>query len=321
MMPCLSRSIFRAIPFALMFLSGPLISSARAEPVNRILVTVNQEVITQYDLDQTVARLNRNNEKIKTSTSEDLKKMALDYLIGEALIHNEIQKMGTKVTDKEIDQAVASVLERNKLTLEGLKKQLASSGSNLETYRKGIAEQMARLRWVQQTVGPKVQVSDAEIEAFLAQNSKAIDTAQSVHLAQLVVSADSSSEDDLQKAKERVQKAYQEWKKGKPFEALLKEYGGAGSGDLGKVGFSGLNPSVASAVAPLNAGEVSEPVQSGDGWILVQLIDKPETPLKGNAELKETARDRIYDMKLQEELNRYADQLKGKAYIEVKDGF
>jgi peptidyl-prolyl cis-trans isomerase SurA len=294
-----------------------------AEVVDKIVATVNHEPVTLYELEKAMANLSKEALK-KTSggkkeDNSDLKRMALDHLIDEALINQEVEKLGIQVTDEEVSRAIKSVLERNNLTQAALQKELAAKGTRFEDYREDIRSQLRRFKFISQTMGSKVKVNDEDVEAFYEQNSDKIQGAQEVRISQIVIPlTPTASDEELKRAQGKAGEVYQKAKGGGNFDALMKQYGGEGSGDLGKVSFSGISPQVANELQKLDAGQVTEPIRTQAGFLVVKLLEKPEVGLKGSDEIKARIRDRIYEIKLQEELQKYVDQLKGKSFIEIK---
>ncbi len=307
------------------FLSGLLLMpAAGAETVDKIVAVVNQEAITLYDLDLAVSNINRNMQKLpedqkKAFAGADLRKEALQTLIDQSLINQEMEKRGITVSEQEITNAVESVLKRNNLTLQALQKELAAKGESYQDYRNDIASQLKRFRFIAQTVGSKVKVSDDDVEAFFAQNMGKVKDIQEIHIAQVVIPlSPTASDSDFKAAQGKAQELYQKAKGGGNFEQLMNQYGGEGSGDLGKVAFSSLSPQLVAPLQDLEAGQVTEPIRTQAGFIVIKLLEKPQVALKGTDQMKADIHDKIYEMKVQEEMKRYVDQLKSKAFIDIR---
>lgn len=299
-------------------------SVSRAEIVDRIIATVNQEPITLYDLNKAMDNINKEllkapNAKIGSEEIQELRKRAFNHLIDENLISQELVKKGVEATDQEVSRAIDTILQRNKFTLDQLKKELASKGSSLDAYREDIKNQVKRVKFINQIVGNKIKINEEDVKAFYAQRGAEMGGDQQIHIAQIVVPiSESPSTEEINKAKEKSSQIYQKLKGGMKFDQAMKEYGGVGSGDLGKIGFSGLNPELASAIQGLSQGGVSEPIQSPAGYIIVKMIEKPDVQLAGSEDIKNRIRDKIYEMKVQEEIKKYVDQLRSKSFIDVK---
>ncbi len=295
--------------------------TARAEIVDKVVATVNQEPITLYDLNRIVSNYNKEVGKLPQARQrkveqEELKRGALNHLIEESLLSQEMEKLGIKVTEEDISGAIDTILKRNKLGQEGLKKELSQKGSSLEEYRKEIREQLKRFRFIGQVLGSKIKVSQEDVNNYYEQNSDKLKDVQKIHIAQIVIPF--AVEAQMKEAERKANDIYKRAKAGANFDQLMKQEGGEGSGDLGEVSMAGISPQIAPAIQNLDRGQVSEPVRTQAGFLVVKLIDKPEVDLKGDESIKEGIRNQIYEMKVQEELKKYVDQLKGKAFINIR---
>ncbi|MBL7685419.1 MAG: SurA N-terminal domain-containing protein [Deltaproteobacteria bacterium] len=319
------------------FLISPLM--AQAEIVDKIVATVNREPITQYELDEAIQNIlkepvqapqkeNKKNKKGSPAptasnkpdpSNPELRRAALDHLIDEVILNQQIEKEGVKITDEEINESIGAVMKRNNLTLDALKKELIAKGSSYEKYRKDIAGQLKRIRFIGQIVGNKIQVNEDDVNSFYAQASGKNQDGQEVHIAQIVFPlSDGSSETEAKQMMDKAQGVYKKIKSGANFEQVMKLEGGTGSGDLGRVSFGGISPQVANALGALEEGQVSEPIRTKTAVLIVKMMDKPDGGLKAGDELKDQIRNRIYEIKMQEEIKKYVDQLKTKAFIEIK---
>lgn len=309
-----------------LFLAFPL----QAEIVDRIIATVNQEPVTLYDFSKAMANIQANlqkelsknpNIKLSDEDRELLKKKAFDHLVDEILLNQEIAKKGMEVSDQDVTRAIDSILQRNKFTLDQLRKELASKGESLDSYRADIKAQLRRLKFINQVIGNKVHVNEEDVQAYYAQQGAQFSGDQQVHIAQIVFPlSEKPSDGELNKVQSEAQSVYQKLKGGMKFEQAMKEYGAAGSGDLGKVQFAGISPQLAPALQGLEEGGVTEPIRTQAGFIIMKLYDKPQTQLAGSEDIKNKIRDRIYEIKVQEEIKKYVDQLRAKAFIDVKGG-
>lgn len=303
--------------------------SLQAETVDRIIATVNQEPVTLFEFNKAITNLQASLQKELSKnpgmkvTNEDLeilKKRAFDHLVDEILLNQEITKKGLDVTDQDVTRAIDSILQRNKFSTDQLKKELASKGESLDAYRADIKSQLKRLKFINQMIGNKVNVKEEDVQAFYAQQGAQFSGDQQVHIAQIVFPlSEKPSDGELSKVQAEAQAVYQKIKGGTKFEQAMKD-GASGSGDLGKVQFASISPQLAQAIQGLDEGGVTEPIRTQAGFIMMKLYDKPQTQLTGSEDIKNKIRDRIYEMKVQEEIKKYVDQLRNKAFIDMKAG-
>lgn len=305
------------IGFALLgcFFFSPL----QAEVIDKIIATVNQQPITQYDLNQaqdTFLKQIKIDNKSASPNNEELKNFALTRLIDETLLTQQIEKSNIQVSESELKQAVDSILKRNNMTEDALRKDVSSKGMTLEQYKEDIRKQMKRLRFFGQKIGDKVKVSDEEVNAYYNENASSGNNDQKVKIAQIVVPF--SSESEMKKAEKDAQNLYEKVKSGKNFEKVMNELSSNGSGDLGELPFSGLSAELSGPVAKLSKGEVSSPIKTSAAYLIVKLIDKPGVALQGSEDLKASIRDKVYEYKMQQEIKTYVEKLKKDAFIQIK---
>jgi len=122
--------------------------------VNGIAVTVNNEPITLYEIDDTA-------KKMKISKQE-----ALDYLVDEKLQASEVKRLGIFVDSYEIDDRIDAIAGSNNLSVAEFKDILASKFIGFEDYKKNlqkklVQEKLARKIFTEESV--TVEREDARI--------------------------------------------------------------------------------------------------------------------------------------------------------------
>lgn len=106
------------------------------------------------------------------------------------------------------------------------------------------------------------------------------------------------------------------------FAALAREYSQDGSskegGDLGWANPGRYVPEFEQALNALKPGDISEPVVSRFGVHLIQLLERREAKLT-QREQRDMARDTVREKKLDEAYATWAQELRGRAYVEYRD--
>ncbi|MFX7612956.1 SurA N-terminal domain-containing protein, partial [Acinetobacter baumannii] len=72
------------------------------------------------------------------------------------------QESGIRVTDPEIDQAIAGIAAQNRITVEQLREQLARDGTSFNEFRASVRDEMLIQRLRQRFAQSRITVSDAE---------------------------------------------------------------------------------------------------------------------------------------------------------------
>ena len=106
------------------------------------------------------------------------------------------------------------------------------------------------------------------------------------------------------------------------FPTLAREHSQDGSakdgGDLGWATPGRYVPEFEQALNALKPGEISEPVVSRFGVHLIQLLERREAKLS-QREQREMVRDTVREKKLDEAYSTWAQELRGRAYVEYRD--
>ncbi len=142
-------------------------------PVDGIAAVVNKGVITVKEVENQADRLTAElrAQRIPLPVREKLERQALEMLITERVIDQEAEKMGVRVTDKDIDEAIETIARRNNATVAQVRAQLNSIGVSWEQYRRQMARDLKfdRVRTVlaEQTI----RVSDSEVDAYLKEQT------------------------------------------------------------------------------------------------------------------------------------------------------
>lgn len=106
------------------------------------------------------------------------------------------------------------------------------------------------------------------------------------------------------------------------FAALAREHSQDASaregGDLGWTGPGAFVPEFEEALGSLSKGQIAEPVQSRFGLHLIQLTDRRQHTLSPR-ERRELARNLLREKKLQEEYVRWAQDVRGRAFVEMRE--
>ena len=134
-------------------------SFLQAKIVDKIIISVNDEPITSYDLKTTM-------KNMKLS-----KKSAIDYLIGNALIDSEIKKRGIEVDDYEVDERLDLIAKQNGITTYKLKQYLLSKGQ-LESFIAKTKRELEKQKLFKALSYAKISVNDYEIKDYYENNIK-----------------------------------------------------------------------------------------------------------------------------------------------------
>ncbi|MEO8223208.1 MAG: peptidylprolyl isomerase [Gammaproteobacteria bacterium] len=255
--------------------------SSTGELLDGIVAVVNDGVVLKSELqaetDQIVARLQKQGTQLPPP--QILMKQVLDRLIIQQLQLQRAEKVGIQVSDETLNQALASIAQRNNVQLAELPALLAREGVDYTTYRRDLRQQISIDQLRQRDVLQRINVSPKEVDAYLARAEGKASLRQEFLLSHILIAVPANATtDQVETAERQVNDLYQRLKAGEDFAKLAVAYSNGQQalegGSLGWRKGSEL-PSLFADVAPgLGKGEVAPPVRNASGFHLIKLDDR-----------------------------------------------
>ncbi|WP_438971204.1 peptidylprolyl isomerase [Methylophaga sp.] len=258
-----------------------LVTNVWAEPLDRIIAVVNDEVILEselMDMQQTVRQQLRQRDAA-IPPGDVLSKQVLERLIMQRLQLQRADKVGVRVGDDALNAALKQIAANNNMDLRQFRDVLEDDGYNFSRFRDTIREEMIISRLRKSQVEDRVVVSDREVDNFLATQSIQGDGEIEYQLQHILVSMpEAASPEQVQEAQQQLKKIQSLLDEGGDFSEVAAGYSdGQNALEGGELGWrkQGELPSLFAGVVPeLAVGEVSEPLRSGSGFHLVRVKDK-----------------------------------------------
>ena len=247
-----------------------------------VVALVNSEPITDSDLRmQTRIMEQQLREQGRSGVSPAaLREAALERLITERIQLQMAQEMGIRADEAAVAQAEKTVAAQNQLAVASLRQNLEKEGMSTAIFRRQLGEQIVLGRLREREVDTRVKVSEPDVDsAFAAQEAANAQLAnQNLHIAQLLIALpETPSPSQLAAAQAKAQSALKRIRSGEAFEALVSELSDGDRKNGGQLGLRRADryPDLfTAAVHDLSVGGISEPVRSGAGLHILQLIDR-----------------------------------------------
>jgi len=267
----------RALLFLVVLL--PFIAAAQGVvPVDRIVAVVNKDVITATELGDAVAAAQRQLRRQGTALPERalLERQMLERLILDKAQLQLARDKGIRVDELQLDRAVQRVAQNNNMSLADFRRALERDGVAFQAWREELREQILLSRLREREVDDRVQVSDTEIDLFLAELQARPDARVEYQLSHILVRVpEQASPERIEAARARAQNALAAARAGADFASLAASYSDAPDalqgGSLGWRSHDRLPELFSSALAGINPGAVSEILRSPAGFHLLKL--------------------------------------------------
>ena len=268
--------------FPILLLVLPLELAAQGvTPVDRIVAVVNKDVITATELGEAVAAAQRQLRRQKTPLPDRglLERQMLERLILDKAQLQLARDKGIRIDEVQLDRAVQRVVQNNNMSLADFRAALERDGVSFQAWREDLREQMVLTRVREREVDDRIQVSDTEIELFLADMKAKPDTRVEYQISHILVRVpEQASPERIEAARGRAQKALAEARAGADFATLAASYSDAPDawqgGAVGWRSHDRLPELFSGALSRMEAGAVSEVLRSPAGFHLLKLNER-----------------------------------------------
>lgn len=255
--------------------------SAQVRPLDRIVAIVDNDVVMQSQLDERMREVQQTIERrgAELPPEEVMQQQVLERLITENLQLQIGERSGIRIADEELNQALATIAQRNNMTLEQFREALQRDGLSLETAREQIRREMVINRVRQRRIAERIQVSNQEVENFLASDLGKLQLSEEYRLANILIPVPESSDSAAIQAAERsATDIWQQLQQGADFAQLAVSHSASENalegGDMGWRKAAQLPPPFDTQVGELAVGDVTQPVRTPPGFIILKLLDK-----------------------------------------------
>lgn len=266
----------RPLALGVMLLCGS--AHAEVQPLDRVAAVVDNDVIMLSQLRQRVTEVQRNLSRrgIEQPSSDELTRQVLERLVLENLQLQIAERSGIRIVDEELNAAMANIAQRNGMSLEQFRNALAKDGLSYDEAREQVRREMIISRVRQRRVGERIQVSEQEVQNFLASDLGRMELGAEYRLSNIRVPLrEGASSEEIQAAAAKAQRLYDELKSGADFARTAMTHSADENAlDGGEVGWrkaAQLPPPFDSLVRELRAGEVSQPIRTPNGFVLIKL--------------------------------------------------
>ena len=256
-------------------------AQAQVRPLDRVVAIVDNDVVMQSQLDARLREVQQTIDKRGGSLPPGnvLSQQVLERLIIENIQLQIGDRSGIRITDEELSQAMGTIAQRNGMSLEQFREALARDGLSYADARDQVRREMIISRVRQRRVAERIQVTDQEVQNFLASDLGKMQLSEEFRLANILIPvSEGASSNEIQAAERQAQEVYQQLQQGADFAQLAIARSASETalegGEMGWRKAGQLPPPFDSMISQLNPGEVTEPVRTPGGFIILKLIEK-----------------------------------------------
>ncbi len=334
-MESLSNKIKKFLPlifWGVLTFSGAVFSiNAQAEEpiiVDRVVAVVNDEIITLYDLNETLKPYEENIQALGYSPEKaretlfKLRSDLLNKLIDEKLADQQIKKNNLRASAQEIDQTIERIKESRSYTDEDLRAGLAEQGLTIEEYRENLKKQLLRGKLVNREVKSKIVITSAEIEKYYNEHIEKYAGETKYHLWNIFIRiSQMKDESSKQIAFGKMETVLSQLKQGQSFESLAAEAPDSPQSpqgtDLGLYHLDELSPHLRNVVKDMKAGEYSSIIETDSGYLIIYVQKVLVAGSKTLSDVETEIEDVLYNEAIDKRYNTWLSELRERSHIKI----
>jgi len=299
-----------------LFLTGGI---NKAEVGERIVAVVEGEVITMSELKEFIAaNLGEVAERIPREEMDAVQAHALDRLIEQKLLRNEVRKRGIEVTQERVEQGISRVKERFP-SEEEFRLALQAQGLTKEEFRKNITEEIAVATLIKREVSDHIWIEDIEVETFYQKNKEMFRVPPQVAISQILIRV--GEDRRLAEAEKKGAELLEKLGEGADFASLAREHSDGptaeAGGILGLIMEGELPPEIGEIIFALEVGEFSDLVTTPGGVHIFKVNARYEERQKELAEVEREIRRVLFARKMEQRYREWLNTLRKESYIRI----
>ena len=244
-------------------------SFSKIEVLDRVAIIVDEGVVMESQINELLlsTKLRSAEQGIQLPSDNALLDEIKEQLIIQELQLQRGQDFGVRISDTELNQTFAQIASSNGVDIEKFIDEYEASGQDYEKLREEVRRDMIIQRVQRGIVGGLINITDQEIDGFLATEEAIAQLTPELLVRQIQVKTKALAEEVLKKIDE-----------GESFKDLVESNSiNQNRSQGGLMPWRKINemPSIfANAMKEQSLGFISEPIETGSGFHLLKLEDK-----------------------------------------------
>jgi peptidyl-prolyl cis-trans isomerase SurA len=255
-------------------------SFAAPQVVDKVAAVVNNGVVLESDVNGLMQSVKLNAGQAGQQLPDDatLRHQILERLIMDQIMLQMGQKMGVKISDDQLDQAIANIAKQNNMTPDQMRSRLAYDGLNYSTYRSQIRKEMIISEVRNNEVRRRVSVLPQEVDALASQIGDQNDASTELNLSHILIPLpENPSSDQVNEAQSQAESIVEQARGGADFGKLAISYSAdqqaLKGGQMGWGRIQELPGIFAQALTTAKKGDIVGPIRSGVGFHILKIND------------------------------------------------
>lgn len=255
------------------------VNAVQAEPValDNIAVIVNSGVVLQSDIDTSIKTLKANAKKSGQALPSEqiLREQVTEKLIVDTIQQQEAQRIGVRIDDNRLNEAIAEIARNNQQTVEQLSASIAQEGLSYVEFREQIRKEIAASEARNALVRRRINILPAEVDNLANILAKETNATVQYKIGHIQLRVDDG--DDKAVIEKQAQQLADKLKQGADFSTMAYTYSkgpkALQGGDWGWMRKEEMPTIFADQINLQNKGSIVGPFRSGVGFHILKIED------------------------------------------------
>ncbi|MBF91479.1 MAG: hypothetical protein CMP34_01570 [Rickettsiales bacterium] len=252
------------------------INAESNEEFEGIIVSVNSEAITTFDLSERIKLVLKSLSLSDNIENRDsVRERVLDLLILEKIKKKEVTDANLEYSQEELITFTSSVYNFPKDEFDSFKKFVEEEGLDIDVILEQLSTELLWTKFSEQKFASKVTVNQEEVDKIIQRNKKKAGKTEFNYSEIFIENENADSWEDTEK---RMNKILLLLKNGSSFEELAKRFSDGvtseNSGDVGWIIEDNLEKNIKNLLSKLKNGEIKAPVKTDNGFKIIRMNGK-----------------------------------------------
>jgi peptidyl-prolyl cis-trans isomerase SurA len=289
--------------------------------LDQIVAVVNDDVITTSELSHgmKLIKIQTSQHNLSTAAEAALRKQVLETLVNKKLQLQAAKQVGITVSEHDLDSAVKSVADMNRMSVADLYQRLSTEGMSVTDYKSEMREQLTIQKLQQQEVINRINISPEEVSSFMRSKAWQTNSSNEYHLQDILIPlSDAATSNDISAARKQSEAVMTKLNNGQSFESVTgSENSAIKGGDLGWRKLPEIPSAFAEQVAHMQAKEVAGPIQTSNGFHIIRLAAVRALASKDGAPTRKQIENLLLQQKFEQAIQNWVSKLRSQAFINM----
>ncbi|GEM_PF-667946 len=299
-------------------------SQPAPQSLDKIVVIINDDVITQSELNRALALVKIQIAQAQAPQPPDdiLRKQVIDQLINKKLQLQIAKQANISVSEADLNKTIANIAKQNNFSVQELYQRLNSDGMSTTDYRAELREQLTLQKLQQQELAGRITISPEEVDRFIRSQAWQNNNLKEYHLEDILIPvADTPSPEDIAAAKKHADAILAQLNQGKSFQEVAqaesKDAHALQGGDLGWRKLPEIPSAFAERVTQMQANQIVGPIQTSNGFHIIRLVAVRNVDAKQNKPDRKQIENLLLQQKYEEAIQIWISKLRAQAFIVI----